>query len=86
MHATVQEGKPVDTARMSQLVTDAVAGVVQRQADAGLAVVNDGEMSHASYATYIKDRLNGFDGPENPRALSPRRRTRPSSRNGVSAG
>ena len=69
MHATVQEGKPVDTARMSQLVTDAVAGVVQRQADAGLAVVNDGEMSRASYATYIKDRLNGFDGPENPRAL-----------------
>jgi 5-methyltetrahydropteroyltriglutamate--homocysteine methyltransferase len=69
MHATVQEGKPVDTARMSQLVTDAVAGVVKRQAEVGLAVVNDGEMSRASYATYIKDRLNGFEGPENPRPL-----------------
>ena len=25
-------------------------------------VVNDGEMSKPSYATYVKDRLNGFDG------------------------
>src|SRR6266542_7896 len=69
MHADLQEGKPVDAQHFGQSVQSAVADVVQRQAAAGLAVINDGEMSRASYATYIKDRLTGFEGPENPRAL-----------------
>jgi 5-methyltetrahydropteroyltriglutamate--homocysteine methyltransferase len=29
---------------------------------AGVTVVNDGEMSKPSYATYVKDRLSGFGG------------------------
>ncbi len=29
---------------------------------AGIDIVNDGEQSKPSYATYIKDRLNGFGG------------------------
>jgi 5-methyltetrahydropteroyltriglutamate--homocysteine methyltransferase len=29
-------------------------------------IVNDGEMSKPSYATYIKDRLGGFDGTSHP--------------------
>ncbi|HEY7362746.1 MAG TPA: cobalamin-independent methionine synthase II family protein, partial [Methylomirabilota bacterium] len=28
----------------------------------GITVVNDGELSKPSYATYVKDRLNGFGG------------------------
>ncbi len=36
--------------------------MVQRQVDAGISVVNDGEMSKPSYATYVKDRLTGFEG------------------------
>ncbi len=36
-----------------------------KQADAGVDVVNDGEMSKPSYATYIKDRLSGFGGTGN---------------------
>jgi 5-methyltetrahydropteroyltriglutamate--homocysteine methyltransferase len=39
-----------------------VAEVVRKQADAGITVVNDGELSKPSYATYVKDRLNGFGG------------------------
>ena len=31
----------------------------------GVDIVNDGEMSKPSYATYIKDRLNGFGGTGN---------------------
>ena len=31
----------------------------------GVDVVNDGEMSKPSYATYIKDRLSGFGGTGN---------------------
>ena len=29
---------------------------------AKIDLVSDGEMSKISYATYLKDRLNGFDG------------------------
>ena len=34
----------------------------RKQADAGIDIVNDGEMSKPSYATYVKDRLAGFGG------------------------
>src|SRR5438094_2936636 len=37
-----------------------------RQSAAGLDIVNDGEMSKPSYATYIKDRLDGFGGESQP--------------------
>jgi 5-methyltetrahydropteroyltriglutamate--homocysteine methyltransferase len=43
-----------------------VAEVVSKQIEAGLAVVNDGEMSKPSYATYVKDRLRGFGGESHP--------------------
>jgi 5-methyltetrahydropteroyltriglutamate--homocysteine methyltransferase len=39
--------------------------VVRKQMQAGVDIVNDGEMSKPSYATYIKDRLNGFGGTGN---------------------
>jgi len=38
---------------------------VHKQAEAGVDLVNDGEMSKPSYATYIKDRLGGFGGTGN---------------------
>ena len=36
--------------------------IVEKQLTAGLAIINDGEMSKPSYATYVKDRLHGFGG------------------------
>jgi 5-methyltetrahydropteroyltriglutamate--homocysteine methyltransferase len=44
----------------------AVDDVVARQIAAGIDLVSDGEMSKISYATYIKDRITGFDG-DSPR-------------------
>ena len=44
----------------------AVAEVVRKQAEAGIDVINDGEVSKPSYATYIKDRLSGFGGTSQP--------------------
>lgn len=44
------------------MITAAVADVVKRQVGIGLDVVSDGEMSKISYATYISERLTGFDG------------------------
>jgi 5-methyltetrahydropteroyltriglutamate--homocysteine methyltransferase len=60
-----EEGAPVDGAGLAARVRSAVAEVVRRQVDAGIDIVNDGEMSKPSYATYIKDRLEGFGGSGN---------------------
>src|SRR6202158_2988304 len=60
-----EEGVPVDPAALSERVASAVEEVVRKQAEAGVDVVNDGEMSKPSYATYIKDRLCGCGGAGN---------------------
>ncbi|MGB2659264.1 MAG: cobalamin-independent methionine synthase II family protein [Pseudolabrys sp.] len=60
-----EEGVPVDTSALAARVHAAVAEVVRKEADAGVDLINDGEMSKPSYATYIKDRLNGFGGTGN---------------------
>ncbi len=57
-----EEGVPVDQAALAARIRSAVAEVAKKQAEAGLDVINDGEASKPSYATYIKDRLNGFGG------------------------
>ena len=61
-----EEGVPVDGPALAARVRAAVAEVVRKQTDAGITVVNDGELSKPSYATYIKDRLSGFDGTSHP--------------------
>src|SRR5579872_4732656 len=60
-----EEGVPVDPDALAARVRTAVAEVVKKQADAGVDLINDGEMSKPSYATYVKDRLAGFGGTGN---------------------
>ncbi len=60
-----EEGVPVEAAALASRIRSAVAEVVGRQAAAGVDIVNDGEMSKPSYATYVKDRLSGFGGTGN---------------------
>ena len=43
-------------------VRNAVSEVVSWQQNIGLDVVNDGEQGRSQYATYVKERLNGFEG------------------------
>jgi len=61
-----EESVPVDPAALGACIRAAVAEVVRKQVEAGVAIVNDGEMSKPSYATYVKDRLNGFGGASHP--------------------
>ncbi len=61
-----EEGVPVDAAALAARIKAAVAEVVGRQVTAGLDVINDGEFSKPSYATYVKDRLSGFAGESHP--------------------
>ncbi len=58
-------GVPVDGSALNARVRAAVAEVVGKQTQAGIDLVNDGEMSKPSYATYVKDRLDGFGGTGN---------------------
>ena len=58
--------KPFDQAEFDACMTTAVSKTVQKQADAGIDIVSDGETSKISYATYVKDRYTGFDG-DSPR-------------------
>jgi 5-methyltetrahydropteroyltriglutamate--homocysteine methyltransferase len=44
------------------IIRAAVDDVVAKQVATGVDIVSDGEMSKISYATYIKDRITGFDG------------------------
>src|SRR5205085_4621706 len=60
-----ENGEAVDAAALAARVRSAVAEVVGQQVAAGVDIVNDGEMSKPSYATYIKDRLAGFGGTGN---------------------
>src|SRR5262249_20225516 len=60
-----EEGVPVEPAALGGRIRAAVEEVVRRQAATGVDIVNDGEMSKHSYATYVKDRLAGFGGTGN---------------------
>jgi 5-methyltetrahydropteroyltriglutamate--homocysteine methyltransferase len=60
-----EEGVPVEREALAAQVRAAVAEVVRKQVEAGIDLVNDGEMSKPSYATYVKDRLAGFGGTGN---------------------
>src|SRR5881409_2755418 len=61
-----EEGVPVDPAALGEQIRAAVVETVRKQVAASVAIVNDGEMSKPSYATYVKDRLNGFGGASHP--------------------
>ncbi len=61
-----ERGEPVDPVRFDAVIAAAVDDAVARQVAAGIDLVSDGEMSKISYATYIKDRISGFDG-DSPR-------------------
>jgi len=56
------DGIPVDPKALASEIDAAIDSVVQRQVEAGVTIINDGEMSKPSYATYVQDRLSGFDG------------------------
>jgi 5-methyltetrahydropteroyltriglutamate--homocysteine methyltransferase len=53
-------GQAIDEAELAARAAEAVTDVVRRQAQAGLDVVSDGEMSKTSFLAYTDDRLTGF--------------------------
>jgi 5-methyltetrahydropteroyltriglutamate--homocysteine methyltransferase len=64
----VDNGEAVDPEQYDRIIGGAVADRVRHQADAGIDLVSDGEMSKIGYATYIRHRLSGFELGDVPRA------------------
>jgi 5-methyltetrahydropteroyltriglutamate--homocysteine methyltransferase len=65
-----EERRPVDAQLLRARVRNSVREVVERQQRVGLDVVSDGEMSKPSYATYVTERLTGFEGESKRPKLS----------------
>lgn len=62
----IEREEEIDLDQHGREIATAVMDVVERQVSVGIDVVSDGEMSKLSYATYIKDRISGFEG-DSPR-------------------
>ncbi|MES2192055.1 MAG: cobalamin-independent methionine synthase II family protein [Pseudomonadota bacterium] len=55
-------GESVDDAHFESVVQAAIDNAVQKQAEAGVGIMSDGELGKVGYATYITERLEGFGG------------------------
>ena len=62
------KGENIDINHFDETVKRDVKKIVKRQKNLGIDFVSDGEMSKISYATYVKDRLDGFSGESDRKA------------------
>ncbi|WP_417620719.1 cobalamin-independent methionine synthase II family protein [Parasphingorhabdus sp.] len=58
MHKTL--GEPVDEAQFQKAITQGVADVVAKQAEIGIDIPSDGEISKPSFHNYVVERLGGL--------------------------
>jgi 5-methyltetrahydropteroyltriglutamate--homocysteine methyltransferase len=59
--ASYRTGPPKDPELYRKRLQAAIATVVRQQADAGIDIVNDGEFAKSSWASYVLDRISGFE-------------------------
>src|SRR5215471_6925154 len=65
-----EEGEAIDREQLAREMDSAVRHVVEKQAEAGIDIGNDGEQQRVGSQTYIPQRMSGFAGE------SKRRRSR----------
>ena len=58
----------IDLVKFDEVVKKNVEKTVKKQIELGIDIISDGEMSKISYATYVKDRIDGFSGESERRA------------------
>ena len=66
--ASKDNQEKIDISSFDAMVKKNVSEVVKKQINTGIDSVSDGEMSKISYATYIKDRVEGFSGESERKA------------------
>jgi 5-methyltetrahydropteroyltriglutamate--homocysteine methyltransferase len=57
-----EAGRPVDADALRSNVEARVAQVLEKQAQAGIDIVNDGEQGRVGFQTYVTQRMSGFGG------------------------
>ena len=57
----IERGEPYDEAEYERLLRTTVEDVVRRQAEAGIDVIDDGEMGKSSWITYLYERTSGIE-------------------------
>jgi 5-methyltetrahydropteroyltriglutamate--homocysteine methyltransferase len=57
-----EEGEAADPALLAKEMDRAVRRVVQKQVEAGIDIINDGEQQRVGFSTYIPERIDGFAG------------------------
>ncbi len=62
------KGDEYSKEKFEEVLASNVDQIVKRQLEVGVDFISDGEMSKISYATYIKDRIEGFSGESERRA------------------
>tara|TARA_Y100000590_G_scaffold107581_1_gene122396 strand:- start:473 stop:1600 length:1128 start_codon:yes stop_codon:yes gene_type:complete len=58
----------IDLVKFDKVVKKDIEKIVKKQIELGIDIISDGEMSKISYATYVKDRIDGFSGESERRA------------------
>lgn len=61
MMKVVFAGQPYDRDAYAHQIRTAVGDVVRQQADAGVDIITDGELSKPGFFTYVQERLSGFE-------------------------
>src|SRR5690349_8400983 len=62
LHTARFAGEAVDETALQQAAEDASRAVLAKQIEAGLDIVNNGEMARESFFTYVQHRMTGFGG------------------------
>jgi 5-methyltetrahydropteroyltriglutamate--homocysteine methyltransferase len=62
-------GQPYDHKLYDETIAKAVADSVRKQAECGIDIVTDGEVSKPGFFTYIQERLEGFEPRPNQKML-----------------
>lgn len=71
MNVARRGGQKVDETAYGARLRQAVSDIVRKQAELGIDIVDDGEMSKPSFITYINERLAGFEIDSADRNRSP---------------
>ena len=59
--AVIESGADYDADAYATTLRNAVASIVDRQAEVGLDVIDDGEMGKATWITYLYERVSGLE-------------------------
>lgn len=62
LHTAKFGGAKVEEAALTQAVEAATRAVIARQMEAGIDIINNGEVGRESFFTYVQHRMTGFGG------------------------